>query len=264
MIDIHNHIIYNFDDGPATRADALEMIRMASDQGITAIFATSHFNEVIQPDVEADYFAKLKKLRKETANKGIPVQLYSGSEMFYHHFLEKTIKKTKVGTLCGLGLYVLMEFPLYLMPAGIEETLFKLNLDEVIPIIAHPERYSAIIEEPEKVVNFLKHGGLLQVNVGSVLGKFGRRVQKVAMWLLENRAVHFLGSDAHSPKGRTFELAKAVHYLEKHLEQEYIQELVNINPQKIIDNEKLERANFTLSEEQSGFLQRMKRKLGLS
>lgn len=264
MIDIHNHIIYSFDDGPATKKDALEMIRIASDQGITAIFATSHFTEVIQPEVEVDYFAKLKILRNEVKKQGISVDLYSGSEMFYHHFLERTIKKSKVGTLCGLGLYVLMEFPLYLMPSGVEETLFKLNLDEVIPIIAHPERYSAIIEEPEKVMNLLKHGGLLQVNVGSVLGKFGRKVQKVAMWLLENRMAHFLGSDAHSPKGRSFELAKAAQYLEAHLEKNYIRELVEFNPRKIIDNEKLEKPSITLQEEESGLLQRMKRKLGLS
>ncbi|RMF57380.1 MAG: hypothetical protein D6748_11330 [Calditrichaeota bacterium] len=263
MIDIHNHIIYEFDDGPKSLNESLEMLRIAVDQGIKAVFATSHFSEVIHPEQEKDYFEKLQILRDKIQEKSIPIEIFSGSEMFYHHYLEKTAKQSKVGTLCALGQYVLMEFPLYLMPSGVEETLFRLSVEDITPIIAHPERYSTVIDHPAKVYDFLKHGALLQVNAGSVLGKFGRKVKKVAMWLLENNLVHFIGSDAHSPKGRTFELANTAEYLKNHLDENYLAELVEKNAQNIIDNKRLEKIQLEETEEASNLFLRFKRKLGL-
>jgi protein-tyrosine phosphatase len=231
MIDIHNHVIYEFDDGPRSLDESLELLKAAADQGITDVFATSHFNEIVNNTLEDDYFAKLD----------------TGSEMFFHHYIHQTLRKIRVGTLADSNRYVLMEFPLYLMPAGVEEALFNLRLHGFIPIIAHPERYSPLYSKPEKILNFIRHGGLLQVNVGSALGSFGRPCQRISMWLLENRYVHFLASDAHSPKGRGFRLAQAVEELEKHLDKSYIEQIVKENPQKIIDNQTMEA--LTLPEE---------------
>lgn len=264
MIDIHNHIIYQFDDGPKSLDESLEMLKKASDQGITDVFATSHFNEVVNPQMEADYFAKLENLRKELQQKGIALRLHSGSEMFFHHYIHTTLKKIKVGTLTGSNLYLLMEFPLYLMPAGVEETLFNLTMDGYIPIIAHPERYSALHQKPEKILNFIRHGGLLQVNAGSVLGGFGRTVQKISMWLLENRYVHFVASDAHSPTGRSFKLAEVTAELEKNLDKSYLQQLVRDNPRKIIDNVIIEPISLPEPEPQKSLFQRVKTRLKLA
>lgn len=264
MIDIHNHIIYKFDDGPKTLDESIEMLKMAVDQGITDVFATSHFNEVVNQEQEDDYFTKLDHLRETLRDKNIPVRLYSGSEMFFHHYIAQTLTKRRVGTLAETNRYVLMEFPLYLMPVGAEETLFNLTMEGYRPIIAHPERYSALHNHPEKILHFIRHGGLLQVNTGSVLGKFGRTVQKISLWLIENRYVHFLASDAHSPEGRGFRLAEAVATLEKDFDKNYIQTLVKDNPQKIIDNVMIEPLTLPEEEPEKGFIQRVRERLKFS
>ena len=43
MIDIHCHILPDFDDGAATLEEALEMAKMALMSGVSAIVATPHF-----------------------------------------------------------------------------------------------------------------------------------------------------------------------------------------------------------------------------
>lgn len=264
MIDIHNHIIYQFDDGPKSIDEAVDMLKMAADQGITDVFATSHFSEVIPPPLEEDYFWKLDVLRNEVRDKEISVRLHSGSEMFFHHYMQETIKQTRVSTLGGLENYVLMEFPLFLMPAGVEDTLYRLTMEGYIPIIAHPERYSSLYNNPQKILNFIKYGGLLQVNAGSVLGDFGRTAKKIAMWLLENHLVHFLGSDAHSPSGgRTFKLLQAAHELEAYLDKDYILSLVEGNPRCILDNVKLEKMEFNeeTAPRNEGLLTRVRKRI---
>lgn len=266
MFDIHNHLIYKFDDGPKSLDESLDMLRMAQDQGITDVFATSHFNEIIPAEVENQYFEKLKILRNEAAGKNIAVHIHSGAELFYHIFMDETIKQHRVATLAGLGQYVLMEFSLFIMATGVEDVIFKLSMENIIPIIAHPARYPAIRENPEKSLDYIRYGALFQLNVGSILGDFGKDVQKVSMWMLEKRIVQFLGSDAHTTKGkRIFKLREAIDFLRGHLDEDYIQELVYENPQKILNSQKIDKLElselFTLKD---GFLSKLKRRFGLS
>ncbi len=261
MIDIHNHLIPDFDDGPKSLEESLEMLRQAEEQGITDVFATSHFNEYIPPEMEEEYFAKLRQLREEALARGIKVNIYSGAEIFYHHFVNKTVSSKKVATLGGLGQYVLIEFPMFQMPSGAEEVLFHLSVDNYIPIVAHPERYNALISQPEKPLEYIQYGGLLQVNAGSVLGHFGKEVQKIALSLLEQRLVHFIASDAHFSEGRTFILLETYEFLKDKLPQQYLEEIFYKNPKCIIDEIRIDKVSYPKPKQPKGFFQKIKNRL---
>ena len=262
MIDLHNHIIYAFDDGPKDLPEAIEMLKIAAGQGITDICATSHFSELIRPQTENDYFSKLKVLREEADKANLGLLLHSGAEIMYHHYIVETVKKSRVGTLAGHGLYVLMEYPMILTPAGAEQAIFDLSMENFLPIIAHPERYSTVMEKPSRALKFIRHGGLLQVNTGSILGKFGKTVQKAAMWLLEEQLVHFIASDAHTPRGRTFKLAESAEYLKTHLDKTYIDQLVRYNPAAVVENRPLDSIELDEREqESSGLLSRFRKRI---
>ena len=43
MIDFHNHVLPNVDDGPKTIEESIEMLKLASNQGITDVVNTVHF-----------------------------------------------------------------------------------------------------------------------------------------------------------------------------------------------------------------------------
>lgn len=264
MIDIHNHVIYKFDDGPKSLKESLKMLQIAEDQGITDVFATSHFNEIIPPEVESDYFEKLKILHQEASDNNIKVNVHSGGELFYSLFMNKIVKQHKVATLAGLGQYILMEFSLFIMPSGVEDVLFKLTMDGIIPIIAHPERYPSIREDPYKALDYLRRGAIYQVNAGSILGSFGKEIQKLSMWMLENRLVHFISSDAHTIKNRTFRLRDATAALKAHLDDDYILDLVENNARKILNSEKIEKVKIPDLQAQESFFLRLKRKFKFS
>ncbi len=240
MFDIHNHLIFQFDDGPRDLQEAVDMLKTAAEQGITHTFATSHFQEIIPPQMEADYFFKLEALQNRIEAENIPVTVHSGSELFYHHFMNETVKKHRVCTLNGNSQYVLFEFPLYLKPTGYDTIIFQLKMDGYFPILAHPERYHFIQQEPEKIIELLKMGALLQINTGSLLGHFGKTAQRLARQFLELRIISFLGSDAHRRDGRNFSLKPAVDELKLLMDKGYIDELTLHNPQKILTNEPIE------------------------
>ena len=259
MIDIHNHLIPEFDDGSKSFAESLEMLKQAQEQGITDVFATSHFNEYIPAELEEEYFIKLQKLREEALANDIRVNIHSGSEIFYHHYVESTVKKSRVTTLGGMGQYVLIEFPLFQMPAGVEDVLFRLSVENYIPIVAHPERYTAVLQNISKATGYIQFGGLLQLNGGSILGHFGKEVQEVSLSLLEKGFVHFIASDAHSSRGRTFVLRNVYESLKDRFPEDYLTELLYSNPRRIIDNISIEKAQIPEGEKESGFFKKMKK-----
>ncbi len=240
MFDIHNHLIYEFDDGPKSLQEAVDMLKEAEAQGITHAFATSHFQEIIPITMEDDYFRKLEELRNRLEAENVQVQIHAGSELFYHHFMNETVKQHRVCRLNGTSKYVLFEFPLYLKPTGYEEAIFQLKMDGYFPILAHPERYTFIQQDPEKIVDILKLGALLQVNTGSILGNFGRTAQRLARQFLELRLVSFLGSDAHRKEGRSFSLKPAIDEIRHIVDNGYIEELTHLNPAKILTNTEVE------------------------
>ncbi|MEJ2051958.1 MAG: capsular biosynthesis protein, partial [Calditrichota bacterium] len=93
MIDIHNHLIPEFDDGPKSFDESLQMLRIAEEQGITDVFATSHFQEIIPHQMEDDYLVKLDELQNRTVAMNLNVNIHSGGELFYHEQLDESIKK---------------------------------------------------------------------------------------------------------------------------------------------------------------------------
>lgn len=258
MIDIHNHLIPKFDDGPRSLDESLKMLQQAAEQGVTDIFATSHFNEYIPKKLSDEYFAKLKELREMADQKNISIRIHSGGEMFYHPYLPKQVENTPMGTLGGWGQYVLMEFPMFQTFGGYEEVLFNLSINEFIPIIAHPERYVSVIESFSTVYDFVKFGGLLQLNAGSILGHFGKESQKIALRILKEELAHFIASDAHSPRGRSVLLATIADYLQDDIPAEYLDRLLTKNAEAIINKDILPKAVVPETRPKEGLLGKLR------
>jgi protein-tyrosine phosphatase len=79
--------------------------------------------------------------------------------------------------------------------------IYELCLRDITPIIAHPERYSYWQEGLEKAESYLKNGVQFQLNLGSLAGKYGKKVQKAAEKINKKLRIDYYGSDAHSEKG---------------------------------------------------------------
>lgn len=136
--------------------------------------------------------------------------------------------------------YILFEFPLNVEPLNIYDIIFDMLSYKKIPILAHPERYSFVQDEPNLIFELIRNGVMMQSNYGSILGRYGERAKKTLERLLENDMVHFLGSDVHRPGTIYPDIPDALSEIEFFCGEEKLKELTTINPGCILENKDIE------------------------
>ena len=104
------------------------------------------------------------------------------------------------------------------------------------------ERYSASRYAPGLLPELCDRGYVLQVNKGSILGAFGSRIRATALEMLDHGICHVIASDAHSSRARTPDMRALVAFLDERYDPEYIAQLLDVNPGKILENREIVRA----------------------
>lgn len=84
-----------------------------------------------------------------------------------------------------------------------------------------------------------KQGCLLQVNRGSIFGRFGSGAKQCVDRLLDQHMVTCIASDAHKPYERTTYMADIKEYMEQEYSFEYSKKLLYDNPKRILEGEKV-------------------------
>tara|TARA_B100001250_G_scaffold399874_1_gene409740 strand:- start:239 stop:1054 length:816 start_codon:yes stop_codon:yes gene_type:complete len=215
MIDFHNHIIPNIDDGAKSIEMSIDMLREAEKQGITDVISTIHFQHPKMDGKNTDYsFVKEKYLElKEIIIKNhININIHLSAEVFYLPNLTK-ISDNPLVTV-GNGKFMLIEFQTKVLPPNYLMEFFKLQQQGITPIIAHPERYVSIQENSDLGIDWLSRGFVMQLDCGSILGHFGKKCENSAKELLRSGCIQLIGSDAHNNKIRNFCLEPAYDKIE--------------------------------------------------
>lgn len=240
MVDIHCHILPGFDDGSDNIEESVRMARIAADSGTKAIIATPHSNipDSYQNYCDQRYIDTLKALKERIEEENIPLQIYSGHEIFASGDIVGMIRSKKLLTLCNSD-YPLIEFPFKENAETVYRKLRELIAEGFTPVVAHPERYAFVAEDDFAPVRLKDMGCLLQVNKGSLKGSFGRDAYIVSHSLIRHEFADFVASDAHSPYMRSTYLADAYEIICDISSDDYADQLLSINPKKIIRNEKI-------------------------
>lgn len=232
MIDLHSHILPELDDGAQSLGESLAMARMAVDSGITAMVATPHCAYDRVRDVRDSWQLLCQALRENE----IPLKVLPGMEIFG---TPDTVRLLQAGKLLTLNesRYPLVEFEFH--STGDEETQILHSLCEAgyRPIVAHPERYSYVRRSPGIVNQWFHMGCLLQVNRGSLLGRFGRQAQAMAAELVERGFATVVATDAHSPRMRTPWMRDVRELLSREVSPQCARMLLLENPRRILKNE---------------------------
>jgi protein-tyrosine phosphatase len=201
MVDIHHHLLPGLDDGPNTMEASIAMARLAVAEGITHVICSPHANGHYEFDPAVNA-AKTEELRTRLAEQDIPLKLGSGCDF---HLSFDNVKRAQVDparfSINGLG-YLLVEVPDYGLPPGLTETFYELQLAGLTPILTHPERNPTLQNEPNRLIDWLRGGVLIQVTADSLTGHKGGHAERMAHDLLEKRWVHFLATDAHNATSR--------------------------------------------------------------
>ena len=73
----------------------------------------------------------------------------------------------------------------------------------MVPIITHAERNGILQKRPERILEWVNSGCLVQRSQRLLLPvPCGTTAQRIATWLIERNAVHVIASDAHDDKHR--------------------------------------------------------------
>lgn len=233
MVDIHSHILPEVDDGSHGLAESIEMCRASSDDGIAVMVATPHAHDGVHKTHDPAFLnQKVEELNRELGGKP---KIVLGCELRFTHDVVNQICETHSAPTIAGGPYILVEFPHAFVPAGSEHPLFELMSRRITPIIAHPERNMMLMAEPERFYELVSSGVLGQMDTGSILGKFGSRVQKAARVMLENGLIHFIASDCHNNRNRLPGLSEAVKATADVVGNEYAQAIASTNPSAVVE-----------------------------
>lgn len=236
MTDIHMHIIPNIDDGAASYGEAAVMLRLAYESGTKIAVATPHYYNALQCTQRLNRFgvaAAFEKLNEYVKKNEIPIKLCLGAELFGVNNISQLIKSGEIISLNG-SRYVLIEFDFNDDFQRVRYCISQLISSGYIPVIAHPERYYFIHSDPSNIFWFLENGCLLQVNKGSIFGRYGEEECECSRWLIRNRFAFAVASDAHSPFRRTTDMSRAYRWVTEHFDEQYADELFDLNPKKIL------------------------------
>ncbi|MDB5251276.1 MAG: hypothetical protein JWP27_445 [Flaviaesturariibacter sp.] len=194
--DMHSHLIPGIDDGSPDMATSIELVRGFQALGYRKVITTPHILWEMYPNTPDIIRTGVAALRAEMAAQGIQMEIGAAAEYFIdEHFVEELAQKRPLLTLKDN--LVLVEISTVTAPFDFKEVLFELQLQDYVPVIAHPERY-IYLKDNKAIFTELKDSGcLLQLNMGSLLGHYGASVQGLAEYLVREELYDFVGSDLH-------------------------------------------------------------------
>lgn len=214
MIDIHCHILPGVDDGAKNLADSIEMAKKAVEQGIKTIVATPHHLNNQYENPKQLILPKVEQLNQALQEEKIDLKILPGQEVRIHGDLLEGFTRGEIQQVNGTK-YILVEFSSSQVPHYTERLFYDLQMNGLIPIIVHPERNQQIIEQPDILYELVKKGALSQVTATSVAGDLGKKLKQFSLQLIEANLTHFIASDAHNVRSRTFKMREAFDLVEE-------------------------------------------------
>lgn len=237
MIDFHSHIIPNIDDGSSSLEESINLIKEAEKAGFTAIISTSHYIEGYY-DYNQEERKKYLENLYNAENNDKNVKLYLGSEIYITEDMFELIEQEKASTINN-SRYILFELPMNSKTFLAKEIVYRAIEKGYLPIIAHPERYTYVQEDINYARELSNMGALFQSNYGSIIGMYGNHAKKTIYKLLEDDLIQFLGSDVHREGQIYNKVPKILKKLEKVISKKKIEELTQINAEKVLNNENI-------------------------
>lgn len=238
FIDIHTHILPGVDDGACDLAEAIQMIRMAWENGTGALVLTPHCRGEFGSNGVSKRHTVFLRLQEQVRAEFPQIRLYLGSEVRYGSDVPEKLAAGEIQTLNGSH-YVLLEFGSACLRSQILRGISNCVLSGYTPVLAHAERYDVFYRDDALIEEVLDMGALIQVNAQSILGNLGLRTRFFCHKLLQRRQIHFVSSDCHDTIHRTPLLRKCWDKVRKKYGEEYAHQIFCWNAQAVIEDAEL-------------------------
>ena len=232
FVDLHSHVLYGLDDGAQDEAAALAMLDGLAALGVTEQCVTPH-------QKSGQYLPSWQRIEAtmaavERARTPDPPSLRLGAENMWDDVFIKRLASEEIPRYRGTPAF-LVEIPPQLTPTGMIDQLFKLRIKQLVPVLAHPERYHALWDNDE-LARSLRNVCAFVVDLGAVAGFHGRRETKAARHLLETGLACGVATDAHQI-GDLQQAAAGLSWIEKKLGHAAVVRLFDHAPRAILAGE---------------------------
>lgn len=238
LTDLHSHVIPGVDDGAQSVEQARAALGALKDAGVSTVVATPHVQASLtgSPAALEARLAELDAGWRTLAEEVLPpvegLAVRRGAEVE----LDTPDPDVSDGRLrLGGGPAVLVEFPYMTVPPNSQDVLARLRAAGWTPVLAHPERYEGVDSALAIARAWREAGAVLQVNAGSLLGRYGEEARRRAATLLERGWVDCVAGDYHA-RGRVH-LAELVAFLDEQGAAEQARLLAEVNPARILEGE---------------------------
>lgn len=195
FIDIHSHLLPGIDDGAKTTDDSKVILENMISFGFSQVITTPHTIKTVWDNTPKSIADAYEIVKNELPNLHEKVNLKSASEYLMDENFVRLFQTEKLLTLKDN--YVLVEMSYLNPPINLYDILFELQVEGYIPVLAHPERYTFYHNNFKEYEKLRKAGCLLQMNLLSSVGYYGKAVAETADKLLGNTMIDFTGSDIH-------------------------------------------------------------------
>ncbi len=231
-VDVHAHWVPAVDDGVRSFEEALAVCEGMASLGYGRLTATPHIRTAMFPNEPERLREAFDALAPRLRSAGVEVALGLGAEHFFDDVLVERLASGRFLPYPGSDAF-LVELPSEVPLSLLERWFFRLRVEGRRPVLAHPERYAFLWRHPEGLVRLRRTGAVPQLDVMSLMGRYGRRARAAAERFLEDGLYAVAGSDVHRP-GDLEELARALERLEELVGTEGATELLREGPLRLL------------------------------
>lgn len=229
MVDLHSHVLFEIDDGSESIEESVEILKKAQSSGIKKMMVTPHFTigEDVQEFVDRRN-RRLLVLKEAAGEEGIALELKAGAEVY---ITDELFNEDRLDLLCFEDSNVMLSEFKYHALRG--DTLLG-YVDEIQSrgikmLVAHPERYSYLMNDVRLLEALVRRNVILQVNAISLFeeseeGEFAR-------FLLKNNLAGVVASDIHHPSSKRLAAMKKL----GEMDTDYIVRATETVPEKIFE-----------------------------
>lgn len=194
--DMHSHLLPGIDDGSPDAATSVAYIKAMMKLGYEKFITTPHIYPDLYPNTRETILAAHGVLLQKLKEEQVDVEIIPAAEYFIDDLFADRLKN-KEPLLTIHKNWVLVEISFMTPPPDLNNILFDLIVHGYQPVLAHPERYSFYHNQKEIFHRFKDQGCLLQINLLSLSGYYGRGVQEAAQYMLQEKIVDLIGTDLH-------------------------------------------------------------------
>lgn len=196
--DMHSHLIPGIDDGVKTIEESVELIQAFYTLGYRKLITTPHVMSDYYQNSPEIILSGLEEVKNAVAKANIDMELEAAGEYYLD---EGLLKKIEEGNVLTFGdNYLLFEVSFINPPDSLKDLVFKMQVQGYKPVMAHPERYPFWSQSLDEYQKLIELGVLMQLNLNSLSGYYGKGAKKISEKMIDNNMVHFLGSDMHNSR----------------------------------------------------------------